>query len=230
MRRGLGLGVVVLALAVVVHPGDALPEARDVVAARVLDAHTRAPISEAIVTVDGREIRTDAGGWFEAAAPAGPRIGVRAYGYGRVEVAAATLRGPRAEVALEPVRPKALYLSMFGIASRALRRGVLDLADTTEINAVVIDVKGDRGLIAFPRHDSLASAVGAQKTITITDLPALAASLHDRHLYLIARIVVFKDDRLATGRPDLAVHRSDGSLFRDREGLAWSNPDRKSVV
>jgi hypothetical protein len=45
----------------------------------------------------------------------------------------------------------------------------------------------------------------------------------------ISRIVVFKDNLLAQGRPDLAIHRRDGSLFRDREGLAWTNPYSRDV-
>jgi hypothetical protein len=49
-------------------------------------------------------------------------------------------------------------------------------------------------------------------------------SLRERGTYTIARIVVFKDNLLALGRPSLAVHKRDGSIFRDREGLAWTNP------
>jgi hypothetical protein len=60
--------------------------------------------------------------------------------------------------------------------------------------------------------------------ITIGDLPGLVAELHGRGIYTIARIVVFKDDLLASGRPALAVRRRDGSVFRDRERLAWTNP------
>jgi hypothetical protein len=153
-------------------------------------------------------------------------IGVRAYGYQRLQVTVSTLRGPHAEVALTPIRPN---LSMFGIASSSLRASALRMADTMEINALVMDVKGDRGLIAFPRTDPLAEAVGAQKTITIKDLHGLATSLHERGLYLIARIVVFKDNPLATGRTDLAVRRLNGSLFRDREDLAWTDPYSREV-
>ncbi|HVZ23927.1 MAG TPA: putative glycoside hydrolase [Vicinamibacterales bacterium] len=225
MTRRLIVAFAVLALTAF---GRGEPRAVDV-AGRVVDAATHAPIRDAIVTSDGREIRTDAQGSFQITAPADRAIGVRAYGYGRVDRAAASLSGSHGDVALTPIRPKALYLSMFGIASSSLRTPVLRLAETMEINALVIDVKGDRGLIAFPRSDPVAHAVGAQKTITIKDLHGLAADLHERGLYLIARIVVFKDDLLATGRPDLAVHRLNGSLFRDREGLAWTNPYDQAV-
>lgn len=48
-------------------------------------------------------------------------------------------------------------------------------------------------------------------------------------IYTIARIVAFKDDRLASAQPELAVRRGDGSVFRDREGLAWTDPTAAEV-
>jgi hypothetical protein len=44
-----------------------------------------------------------------------------------------------------------------------------------------------------------------------------------------ARIVVFKDDPLATARPDPAVRRRDGSIYRDHEVLAWTDPHQAEV-
>ena len=44
---------------------------------------------------------------------------------------------------------KAAYLSYYGVGDRAIRGHVLELLDRTELNAVVIDVKGDRGLIPY---------------------------------------------------------------------------------
>jgi hypothetical protein len=195
--------------------------------ARVIDATTRAPIADAIITIGEREIRTDADGAFlvDLTDP----VGIRAPGYQRLNLGRNALRGPDPQVSLAPFRPKALYLSIYGVGTRSLRDPALELADTTEVNAFVIDVKGDRGLVAYRSSNPLAGRVGAQKVITIPDLPTLVTTLHDRGLYVIARIVVFKDDPLATGRLDLAVHKRDGSLYRDREGLAWSDPYNHEV-
>ena len=41
---------------------------------------------------------------------------------------------------------------------------------------------------------------------------------------MIARIVVFKDDRLATAKPDMAVKRNSGAIFKDQEGSGWTDP------
>ena len=143
-----------------------------------------------------------------------------------------TLRDPTAQsgqVALAPVRPKALYLSFYGIGSTKLRETALDLISRTELNAVVIDVKGDRGMVAFKSSVPLAEQAGAQSVITMGDARATLARLHQQHLYAIARIVVFKDDPLATARPELAVKRANGALFRDREKLAWTDPFNHQV-
>src|SRR5881409_2304121 len=49
------------------------------------------------------------------------------------------------EVVLKPHVIKAAYLTYFGVGDRTIRTRVLDLMKRTELNAVVIDVKGHRG-------------------------------------------------------------------------------------
>lgn len=194
----------------------------------VIDSSTHRPVEDALVTLNDKVMKTDLNGTFDISGP-GDSIGFRAYGYRRQSIAASEFKdGPR-EVTLTPFQPKALYLSFYGIGSSKLREAALDLVDKTELNAVVIDVKGDRGTIAYKSAVPLAALVGAQDLITIRDPKALIERLHRDHLYAIARIVVFKDNPLATARPDLAVKRSNGAIFRDRERLAWTDPSRKEV-
>jgi hypothetical protein len=223
MRRVLVMGVLVAAAMIGLSPPSSP------LLGVVIDAQSREPVVNAIVTVGSAETRTDARGTFRAADSGAPVVRVRAYGYGRAEVPVDTLRRSPSEIPLLPVRPKALYLSVFGIGNRTLREAALELVDTTELNALVIDVKGDRGLIGYHSTLALAEQVGAQRVITMPDLPALLATLRQRGVYTSARIVVFKDDPLATARPDLAVHRRDGSIYRDREGLAWTDPHQAEV-
>jgi hypothetical protein len=222
MRRVL-VTVIVLAAAAIGQGPPASP-----VLGVVVDALTRAPVVNAIVTVGGAETRTDARGMFRTADVGASLVRVRAYGYRRAEMPSDALRRPP-EIQLSPVRPKALYLSVFGIGNRTLREAALELVDTTELNALVIDVKGDRGLIGYRSAIPLATQAGAQRVITMPDLAGLLSTLRQRGIYAIARIVVFKDDPLATARPDLAVRRRDGSIYRDREGLAWTDPHQAEV-
>ena len=191
---------------------------------RVVDAVTRTPVADAILTTGRTELRSDPHGLFFLDVGDTDVVRVRAYGYARADVPVQALREPEAEVQLKPFRPKALYLSVYGVGDRKLRSAALALLESTELNALVIDLKGDRGIVPYRSAIALATQVGAQRVITISDLPALITNLRERGIYTIARIVAFKDSLLAVGRPDLALRRRDGSVYRDREGLAWTNP------
>jgi hypothetical protein len=186
---------------------------------QIVDAATGRPIAGASVTSEGDVVQTDAQGVFRT--DAGEVLRLRAPGYRRRDVPAA---GLTPLIALEPLAPKALYLSVYGVGASALREPALRLIAETELNAVVIDVKGDRGLVPYRSAVPLAAQVGAQQVITVTDPTALVAGLRQKGIYTIARIVVFKDDPLARGRPHLAVKNHAGHVWRDREQLAWTDP------
>lgn len=133
------------------------------------------------------------------------------------------------EVVLKAFRPKALYLSFFGIGNSKLREGAIGLIHETGLNSVVLDVKGDRGMIVYKSSVVLAQQVGALQITTIHDPKSLLDRLHREHLYVVARIVVFKDTPPALARPDLAVKCGNGTIFRDRENSAWTDPFNKEV-
>jgi hypothetical protein len=195
---------------------------------RIVDAQTLLPIADAIVTLGERVVHTGTDGTF-AVRGDGPQLAVRAYGYSRVSVAIEGPEGIQGQIALQRFRPKALYLTSLGIASRALREAALDIVDHSEVNALVIDVKGDRGFAAFPSITPLAIVIGAERSPTIASLRELTDSLHAKGIYCIARIVVFKDNVLAHARPDLAVKTQSGDLWVDREHLAWTDPFLREV-
>lgn len=185
----------------------------------VVDAETGKPISGAIVTAGSTVVRTDAGGKFTIEL-AGQGIQARACGYGRTQVSP---DGKPVELRLKSITPRAVYLSYWGVGTASVREPVLKLAESSPVNAVVIDVKGDLGHLSFKTLVPLAAEIGAQKISTVPDVRALLDRLHKQGLYAIARIVTFKDNVLCNARPDWAVRR-DGKPFRDREGLAWCDP------
>ena len=100
------------------------------------------------------------------------------------------------EMQPKPFAPKALYLSSFGLGARSLREPAIRLLQETELNALAIDVKGDRGWIAYPSTVALAQEIGAQKIIPAKNGDEILRSLKSMGVYLIARIVVFKDNPL----------------------------------
>jgi hypothetical protein len=195
---------------------------------RVVDARKGSPIRDAMVTVDERVETTDQDGQFKIAV-SGTQVGIRAAGYQRRFVDTGDAGGPSDEIALTPITPRGLYLSVYGISEPVLREPVLELIDKTALNSVVIDIKGDRGIIPHDTSIKLAQDIGANSPLLLSDLPGLLKTLRDRDIYTIARIVVFKDNMLAEARPELAMKSSKGELWRDREGLAWTLPYSREV-
>src|SRR5262249_22796145 len=194
---------------------------------RVLDSR-KAPAVGASVVADGREVRTGADGTFTLATPAsGGALLVKMPGYERVRVepTANPIR-----LALNPQVVRGAYLTYYGFNERGIRNRVLDLVARTELNAVVIDVKGDRGWILYRTEVPLAVAAGAQGPATIKDFDSMMAELKARGVYTIARIVTFKDNVLANHRRDLAIiDTRTRKPWIDRENLAWVDPFRQEV-
>ncbi|MGH7392010.1 MAG: putative glycoside hydrolase [Candidatus Rokuibacteriota bacterium] len=197
------------------------------VSGRVLDPDGL-PLAGASVVLAGRELRADADGAFTLTASpgSGPMI-VKLPGYDRLVVAP---RREPVEAVLRPRAAKAAYLTYFGVADRGIRGRVLALLTRTELNAVVIDVKGDRGWIPYRTEVPAALAAGAQGPVIIRDFEGLIADFRARGVYTIARVVTFKDNVLATARPDLAVvDTRTGKPWVDNEKLAWVDPFREEV-
>lgn len=103
------------------------------------------------------------------------------------------------------------------------------LADTTEINALVIDVKDGTGYITYRSSVAMAIEIGANGLIRARDVRDRLALLQERGIHPIARIVVAKDPLLAEAKPDWAVRDVDGGYWTDRQGDRWVDAYRDSV-
>lgn len=195
--------------------------------AQVVDAATGTGIPGATLVLGKQEVAADGAGRFQHQAASGILF-ARAPGY-RAESFNVTTLPANAELSLPPFVPHAVYLSVYGIGSTKLRQATLALVQAGTVNTLVIDIKGDSGLVPYPSAVPLAQQDGARRITTIPDLAALVQTLHKKGVYVIARIVTFKDTPLATYRPDLAVHMSNGELFHDRENLLWTDPFQPEV-
>jgi LysM repeat protein len=116
-----------------------------------------------------------------------------------------------------------IYVPYSAIGHQAHRRHVIDILTKTEINALVIDVKGDQGLIGYPTGVSLAHEIGAAQP-TAHDFDELMDFFKANGVYTIARIVAFRDHPLATAHPEWATQREEGGVWHDGEGWAWVDP------
>ncbi|MBI5968494.1 MAG: putative glycoside hydrolase [Deltaproteobacteria bacterium] len=196
---------------------------------RVVDFFTGESIKGALVTLNNGIVPANGNDKFIEPSTGG-KLRVRAHGYMITEqIITAPLIPTLRSIRLIPFNPKALYLSFYGIGERSLRESALKLIQETELNALVIDVKGDRGMISYKSSIPLASEIGAQRIITVKDIGGLIKSLKGKGIYTIARIVVFKDNLLALGKSDLAMRTQSGEIWRDRENLAWVDPFKKEV-
>jgi hypothetical protein len=196
---------------------------------RVLDGDTGRPLPGASVWYGATEVLTDGDGRFILDTPTGQpsALIVKRPGYEKKELSVA---GLEAIVRLRSKTIRAAYLTYYGIGDRKIRERVLELVGRTELNAVVIDVKGDRGLIPYRTEVPAALEAGAQGPVIIKDFEGLLAGLKARGIYTIARIVVFKDNVLANHRKDLAIiDTRTGRPWLDNEKLAWVDPFREEV-
>ncbi|ALS25710.1 GTP-binding protein [Paenibacillus sp. 32O-W] len=133
---------------------------------------------------------------------------------------------PRKQMA-EPVR--GIYMSGWVAGSVKSRDRLLRLMERTDLNAVVIDVKNEYGALTYRSKVDEVRSLGADRQPLISDIRRLLKELHDRKLYVIGRVVVFKDPYLAAKKPQYAIRRSNGELWRDSQGKVWIDPFDKSV-
>ncbi|WP_175688679.1 putative glycoside hydrolase [Burkholderia anthina] len=198
----------------------------------VVDATSGHPLAGAIGYAAGMNLTADHGGVFSLAVDAtGTRLSVRAPGFARAEVPLAPNEVTHT-IRMTPVHPKAVYLSAYGVADRRLRDAALSLQDKTAINALVIDVKGDSGVTPYrslAREIAGAANQVSGAIVRAPDLPDLLRTFHARGLYLIARIVVFKDDPLARAHPEWAVRDAAGKIWQDREHQRWIDPTSRAA-
>src|SRR5213596_417713 len=124
---------------------------------------------------------------------------------------------------------KGLYVNAWAFGSPKLWP-LVRLADETEINALVVDVKDDTGCLLYPSAVPTAQQIGANQCVRAKDARARLDSLHAHGIYPIARIVVAKDPLLAERKPQWSVKdRATGEVWRDRINIAWVDAYSDSV-
>lgn len=128
-----------------------------------------------------------------------------------------------------PDSVRALYVNGWAAGSRSRMAGLIAIADSTEINAFVIDLKESDTYLTYDSTGiALAREIGADQRPASKWLPALVDTLQAHGIYPIARIVVFKDRMLAEKKPELAIRDAGGGVWKDQKGKPWVNPyDRR---
>lgn len=138
-----------------------------------------------------------------------------------------SLGNDMAKLLIPPVKVKGIYVTGPAAGSERMEQ-LIDLVSSTELNTMVIDVKNDEGNLTY-KMEVPASANLEAGIRYVKDMPALIERLHQQGIYVIARIVCFKDPVLAAARPELALRLPDGKAVMDANGLAWVNPYKEEV-
>jgi hypothetical protein len=126
---------------------------------------------------------------------------------------------------------RGLYVNRWAALGKKVIQ-LIDLANTTEVNALVIDVKDDRGFVLYKSRVPLANQIGADTTrpLSPTHIRALLDTMIAHRIYPIARIVVAKDPLLARARLDWAIKRkTDLEPWLDKNGNPWLDPHQPGV-
>ncbi|ONI42522.1 hypothetical protein AN640_07230 [Candidatus Epulonipiscium fishelsonii] len=102
---------------------------------------------------------------------------------------------------------------------------LIDLANSTEINSFVIDIKNDSGYLTFPTTNPLLIKMGGvSETPYLQDIEEIMDKLYKNNIYPIARIVVFKDKIAGKKVPEQMIQNYEGEVYENSNGETWLNP------
>ncbi len=105
---------------------------------------------------------------------------------------------------------------------------LINLIENTILNTMVIDIKDEIGYVSYNSQVELAQEIGANR-YKIKDIKGLLNKLHNKRIYTIGRIVVFKDALLARKRLDLALSLENTNSDELILSGDWVNPSQKEV-
>ncbi|MGB8454710.1 MAG: putative glycoside hydrolase [Anaerocolumna sp.] len=128
----------------------------------------------------------------------------------------------------KPIKVKGIYVTGPRAGKDSYMKDLIDMVDTTELNTMVIDIKNDNGEVTYKMDLPEVQEIHADVNY-IGNIKELISELKEKNIYLIARVVAFKDPILAKARPDLCLKKKDGTVFYDKNGLSWVNPYKKEV-
>lgn len=138
-----------------------------------------------------------------------------------------SLLRPRAPLVPTPAELRGLYVNRWAALGQRVWQ-LIDVARATEVNALVIDVKDDRGFVLYRSRVALARQIGADtnRPMRPERLRAILDTMRTHGIYPIARIVVAKDPLLASKKLEWAIRRRDdpGSPWLDKTGKSWLDP------
>lgn len=155
-------------------------------------------------------------------------------------IPAAKIYIPPQKLSNPPEIIKGIYVTGYSAGSKKYLDYLSGLFKNTEINAVVVNIKGSDGYATYNSGAPDVQKYGLYYS-AIKDIDALVRFFHDKNIYVIGRIAVFEDPGFSKARPELAIYDKSKSaltdnsielsdrLWKDNNGLSWLDPASKEV-
>ncbi len=122
---------------------------------------------------------------------------------------------------LTPAEVKGIYMTSWVAGTQTMKKHIIDIIDTTEVNSVIIDIKDYTGKVSFKTGDAKIDDSGCVEE-RIKDIADYVKDLHAKNIYVIGRVAVFQDPCFVAKHPEVAVKRkSDGGVWKDHKGISW---------
>ena len=127
------------------------------------------------------------------------------------------------------VKVKGVYVTVNSAAGAKLD-SLIKLAEETEINAFVIDVKDDFGNMLFKTKAAEKYAPSANDKAPIKNIDEFIKKLKEKDIYTIARIVSFKDPTYAQYNTDkVIINKQTNQPFVNKDGIIWVSPHDRTL-
>jgi len=128
-----------------------------------------------------------------------------------------------------PQGVRGIYMTSWVASTNSIRNGLIKIAEETEVNSIIVDIKDYTGKVAFLMDNPKVKEFNSSEN-RIKDIKNFIKESHDKNIYVIGRIAVFQDPFLSKIRPDLYVKKSDGiSIWKDYKGAMWLDPCSKEA-
>ncbi len=125
-----------------------------------------------------------------------------------------------------PEHIRGVHVTSYAVATPSLWEPIITLSDPkVGMNAVQIDIKDERGEVAFTTPIPTARDSGAH--MNIYDPVKALREAHQRGLYVIGRIVTFQDGYAPRAFPKLALKRKNGEPWENDLGITWLDPSNE---
>ncbi|MFM9124826.1 MAG: putative glycoside hydrolase [Actinomycetota bacterium] len=127
-----------------------------------------------------------------------------------------------------PDHIRGVHVTSYAVATPSLWEPIINLDDPgVGMNSIQIDIKDERGEVAFTTPIPTARDSGAH--MNVYDPVKTLREAHQRGLYVIGRIVTFQDGYAPRANPGIAIKRKDGKLWENDLGITWLDPSNEEA-